>query len=100
MHFSSRSLPGSSVRMVIGLVERTNNTKGGDDDDVVMTFAVDSLGHKKRLRPAYWVHMVRTCSAGVSSVYYKDSIAAIDKLHTPSRPQCYEDDYVQWNLRA
>ena len=64
------------------LIERTNNTKGsgGGDDDVVMTFAVDSLGHKKRLRPAYWVHMVRTCSAGVSSVYYKDAIAAIDKL--------------------
>lgn len=69
------------------LVERTNNTKGGgDDDDVVMTFAVDSLGHKKRLRPAYWVHMVRTCSAGVSSVYYKDAIAAIDKLHTNTKP--------------
>lgn len=63
------------------LVERTNNTKG-DDDDVVMTFLVDNLGHKKRLRPAYWVHMVRTCSAGVRSVYYKDAIEAIDKLHT------------------
>jgi hypothetical protein len=64
------------------LVERTNNTNGRGDDDVVMTFLVDNLGHKKRLRPAYWVHMVRTCSAGVRSVYYKDAIAAIDKLHT------------------
>ena len=61
------------------LVERTNINGG---DDVVMTFLVDNLGHKKRLRPAYWVHMVRTCSAGVRSVYYKDAIEAIDKLHT------------------
>lgn len=44
------------------LVERGDNDEGED----VMTFCVNEVGHRKNLRPARWVEMVRSCSNGVA----------------------------------
>ncbi len=44
------------------LVERGDNGEGED----VMTFCVNEVGHRKNLRPARWVEMVRSCSNGVT----------------------------------
>ncbi|KAK1747105.1 hypothetical protein QTG54_002449 [Skeletonema marinoi] len=44
------------------LIEREDNDAGED----IMTFCVNEVGHRKNLRPARWVKMVRSCSEGIS----------------------------------
>lgn len=44
------------------LIDRGDNDEGED----VMTFCVNEVGHRKNLRPARWVEMVRSCSNGVT----------------------------------
>ena len=63
-----------------------------------MSFLVDDLGHKKRLRPAYWVHVVRTCSAEVRSVYYKDALRQLINF-IPKMIMCHEISVISKHVK-